>query len=395
VAYLLLAYPALSETFIEEEVKALLALGVDVRGCTLFRPDPALAAPTGALLDGRLVVLPGRATRLLHFARWAARHPWRTARNLYDAMRAGSRTMLWGAIAAGWLAGWLRRIGAVHVHAHFGWEPACAAVAAGRLAGLPVTFTLHARDIYVRNRGLDRRMLAADRVVTVCSYNAEQILERFPQVPRERLRIVFCGVDTDRVTPLADPRPPAGRTVVSVGRLVPKKGFADLVRAFAEVARDTEDARLDIVGDGPLRADLERLVDDLGLAGRVRLLGARPHPEALEAIRHADLFVLAARVDEEGDRDSMPVVLKEAMAAGVPVVATAVAGIPELVDADVGRLVPAGDQAALASALGELLAMPHDRRRDLGAAARQRVVDRFDVRVETRRLLDVFDECAR
>jgi glycosyltransferase involved in cell wall biosynthesis len=198
--------------------------------------------------------------------------------------------------------------------------------------------------------------------------------------------LVVCGVEV----PPAAPRDHLEVDVLAVGRLVPKKGFDLLVGAAAALRDHRPDLRVEIVGDGPERDALVRQVAAAGLGDVVDLVGARSHEWTLARMEQARLVVLPARVAPDGDRDSMPVVLKEAMARAVPVVATDAVGIPEMVDDRVGRLVPPDDAAALAVAMGELLA--DDRlAADLGRAGRDRVEERFTLAGEVARLRACFE----
>jgi glycosyltransferase involved in cell wall biosynthesis len=175
-------------------------------------------------------------------------------------------------------------------------------------------------------------------------------------------------------------------TVLAIGRLVPKKGFDVLVEAAArlEVAADVV-----IIGDGPCRADLQALVDRLGAGRRIRLLGAVDHAGTLSWLRRASVLAGPFRIDEEGDRDSMPVVVKEAMAAGLPVVASDEVGVPEMVeDGRTGILVPPGDPEALAAALDSVLADPA-RAAAMGQRGWERVAQRFRIEDQARAMLEV------
>ncbi|HMO10321.1 MAG TPA: glycosyltransferase, partial [Actinotalea sp.] len=237
----------------------------------------------------------------------------------------------------------------------------------GALLGRPVSVTLHAADIYLAPPSFARRLSTVDQVVTVCDYNVDRIAAL--GVPRERIAVVPCGVDVDvPVVPIADPL-----LVVSVGRLVAKKGYDVLLPAFREVVDRVPGARLEIVGEGPEQDAVHALATELGLDDHVTFLGARPHAESLARIADAAVFTLACRISENGDSDAMPVSLREAMVRARPVVTTAVAGIPENVDDEVGWVVPPGDVDALADALVEALTDRSEAERRALAARRRQV----------------------
>lgn len=283
--------------------------------------------------------------------------------------------------------------GLQHLHAHFaGWAAHTAATAASQ-ADLPFSLTAHATDIY--RADVDRAALAgllvrAAFVVTVTDANAAW-LTQLPRAGQARIVRVYNGID---VAAAAAGPPAAGRTdeVLAVGRLVPKKGFDDLIRAVAESARRGTGIEVRVIGEGPERVTLEALADRLGVAGMIRFTGAADSSEVAGAMRSAAVLAVPSVVTADGDRDALPTVVLEAMAAGLPVVATDVNGLPEMVvDGESGLVVPARAPDALAGAVAGLL--PDRERRDrLAAAGRQRVERLFDVRDSVSQLGDLFSD---
>ncbi len=327
--------------------------------------------------------------------RWFVRRPVAMLTNVWIALRERSETMLRACLDAAWVADEFQSNGVRQIHAHFATESTAVAMASARLLRLPFTFTTHALDLYVRNRGLCTKSAAAARVVTVCEYNIEQLTSMCPQLTRDHISLVYCGVDVDQFQLRDEPATSAEFRLLSVGRLVPKKGFDDLIEAVAIARARGVPVVLDIIGEGRLRAELEGIIAARDLESAVRLLGARPNSEVRRALETADAFALACVVDEvTGDRDSMPVVVKEAMAVGVPVIVTDEVGNLEMVDETVGRIARPNDPDSLAEAIVDLVHLSPSERRSLGVAGRQRVVDRFDVRVETRKLLALLDRVA-
>ncbi|MFL6206855.1 MAG: glycosyltransferase [Acidimicrobiales bacterium] len=382
VAYLVDEWVTLSQTFIRQEVAELRRQGVHVELVALAHGDtePAADEPATYLCDRVPGTLPGRVAALLAHPRDAVRigraqasiHPERVPHR--------------AALPA--VAEQLRRSEVSWVHAHFGWEAAaCAEVLAGVL-GTGWSLTTHAKDIYVHNTFLGGRLARADRLVTVCRYNLDEMAKAYASLPPTE--IVVCGVEL----PAPNPRDHLEVDVVAVGRLVPKKGFDVLVAAAADVRQHRPDLRVEIIGEGPERSALAEQIEVAGLQEHVHLLGARSHAATLARMEVARLVALPACIAPDGDRDSMPVVLKEAMARRVPVVATDVVGIPEMVDDAVGRLVPPRDAAALAAAMVELLDDPA-LAAALGAAGRERVGERFTLTGEVERLRSCFERWAR
>jgi glycosyltransferase involved in cell wall biosynthesis len=182
---------------------------------------------------------------------------------------------------------------------------------------------------------------------------------------------------------------PGGRVVGAVGRLVEKKGFAHLLDAAAALERSDPMDRLVILGAGPLEAELRARADELGLGDRVEWLGARPPAEVKRLLERIDLLAMPCVVARDGDRDSSPVVVKEALAMEVPVVVSDGFGMEEVVEERCGRRVPPGDAQALAAAIAELLALAPERRAQMGADGRARVIAGWNLHAETEKLADL------
>jgi glycosyltransferase involved in cell wall biosynthesis len=282
-----------------------------------------------------------------------------------------------------------------HLHAHFAHDPALVALLTGRLTGVPYSITAHARDLYqIPVRSLRARVRDAVAVVTCCATNVDYLRSVLPAPLHPRLRLIHHGVELDRFVPAPRSGSRAVVEIVSVGRLVEKKGFADLLHACAELRRSGTGARvpfrLRIFGDGPLRAELTALRDRLGLAGEVELIGERDGVEVLRAYQEADVFALTPCVTADGDRDGVPNVVVEAMACGLPVVTTDAGGIAEVVEHGTTGLVAApGDVHGIARHLSDLVGDPV-RRRTLGEAGRRVVEEGFDVRAAASKLSLVF-----
>jgi glycosyltransferase involved in cell wall biosynthesis len=387
-------FPRISETFILDEIRALVRHGVPVRIYALHPPGrdarvhpeaEALAAGTIVLADPSRAALRGALADLSACLR---AHPRATLRVLLrTALRPGPRSFRRLARAAR-LAALLRRDGVAHLHAAWAHSPASVARIASILTGIPWSMTAHAKDLHLSRPPSLRKKIASARFVLACTGGHRDLLRRIgspgaPGLPEPRVLLLHHGVDTRRFAPHADrgrPGATAARTplVLSVGRLVHKKGFDVLLEAFALLRRLGVGARLEIVGEGPLRPDLERRVADLGLGDSVVLHGLRVRHEVLEAYRRADCVVLASRVTAAGDRDGIPNTLAEAMACGLPVVAARLPGTEELVvDGETGLLVPPEQPEALALALESVLRDP-ERRRRMGEAGRERVRRHFD-----------------
>jgi glycosyltransferase involved in cell wall biosynthesis len=342
ITYVVNVFPKLSETFIAGELAELRRRGVEVCVLSLRRPEEELCHE-----------LVSRAGLLEHTTYDVDEFP-----EVLDTFRPQL------------------------MHAHFATEPAAAARDLAVSRGVPFTFTAHGYDIYRRPPAdFADRAAAAAAMVTVSEANARYIHKTFG-VPVGHIRIIPCGVDTELFRPARE-RPDVPH-IVCVARLVPVKNLGLLFDACAGLRARGVAFRCVLVGDGPERRPLEAARAQLGLEEVVELAGAAEQADVLEWWRRACVAVLTS------DREGMPVSLMEAAACGVPAVATAVGGVPELVeDCVTGLLTPPGDARALTDALGCLLCDPR-RAAQMGASARVRAVERFSVRRQVDRLLGLW-----
>ncbi len=397
IAYLLKRFPRLSETFVLNEILELRRQGMDVMVYALMDPAEGRAHPEALALSPEVVYLhsPNRRVRswwrlVDGSARQAASRPRNALRVAWTLLSAYRSSISFRhAIEGLWLAQDLSRRGVTHLHAHFAHSPAAVAHFA-RLGGGPAfSFTAHAKDLFTTEPAdLRRQARAAEFVVTCTGYNARYlrtVLERDITTP---LHVAHHGVDLDLFNP-AERRPQPG-LVLSVGRLVPKKGLPVLLAAIGMLLDAGISCRLEVYGGGPEKEALRLQARSGGYESRVILRGARVHPEIVAAYREAAVFALTPVVNADGDRDGIPNVLIEAMASGVPVVSSAVSGIPELITDGVdGFLVPPGDPEALAAALKRLLGDPSLARR-IGEAGRRTAEARFGLRESVARLRWLF-----
>ena len=399
VAYLVSRFPKLSETFIVDEILALERCGVEIDLYAFVRERRSPARDARALADRCWITPVWSPWPWLAQLSWLVRAPktllsvW--ARVVYAHRR--SARLLARSVAAVVLAAHhalrMQRCGVEHVHAHWATHPALGAWVIHQLTGLPYSFTAHADDLFVNQILLAEKAKRAAFVVTISEYNRRYLAEQLGAAA-PRIEVVHCGVATSALDPAPETAGAPFR-IACVARLEEKKGHVLLVDACAQLVHRGVDVRCDLVGDGRKRSALAERIDGHGLADRVALHGAQSHAYALECIAHATAIALPSLVTATGRRDGIPVALMEAMALGRPVVASAVSGIPELVEHErSGLLVPPGDAVALADALARLAADPSLRRR-LGAAARRRVAEAFDVDRSAERLCALFAAQAR
>lgn len=390
IAYLTGEYPAVSHTFILREVLALRRLGVEVTTCSIRRTGPEhhrgpderqAAATTFNVIDAAKNPRTGLAALFWSLAR--PRRLGRTIRLALATRPAGVKATVWQAfylLEAMVLARHLARQGVDRIHNHFAMASSSVAMLASELGGIPYGFTLHGpADFQDTGRWrLDVKIARAVHVACISHFARSQGMLHSDPVHWDKLRIVHCGVEPGRYRADADRAP--GRDVLFIGRLAAAKGVPVLLEAFARARAAFPDARLTLVGDGPARAALEDRCRALGLGDAVRFTGYLSQDEVAAELSRADLFALPSFAE------GVPVVLMEAMATGIPVLATRIAGIPELVEDGVsGRIVAPGDVEGFAGAMTALLADPAAARA-LGAAGRARVAAEFDIDREARKL---------
>jgi glycosyltransferase involved in cell wall biosynthesis len=396
VAYLVKRFPRLSETFVLNEFLQLREHGLEASLYALLDPAEAVIDPVarGLMPELRYLNLAGKPWR----SRWrllrgattqAVMHPVGLARVTWALLSVHrSIPSLRHATEGLWLARELRREGVSHLHAHFAHSPAAVAYLCRLAGGPPFSFTAHAKDLYTTlPRNLRIRAHAARFVVTCTESNARFLRDLIGDGAGVPIHVVHHGTDIRRFHP-ARRRPESG-LILAIGRLVPKKGYETLLEALSRVMRDGREFRLEVYGGGPQRTELEKLAGRLGLGARISFHGARPPDEIIDAYARAALFVLAPHVLENGDRDGIPNVLVEAMAAGVPVVSTRMSGIPELIEDGIdGLLVEPDDIRALAAAIGRLLddTALADR---LAAAGRRKVEVSFDLIANSKLVFDL------
>jgi glycosyltransferase involved in cell wall biosynthesis len=425
IGYIIRSYPRLSQTFILNEILALEELGVQLQLFPITDPrEPVVQAQASEVRAPveylEYAARQGWASKIAAHLRAVFAAPVRYIQTISYALRhteldegytAASR---WECLAeALHLASRLRqarRAGQpiAHLHAHFAHDPTLIALLAHKLTGVSYSFTAHARDLFqIPQPALTERIAAASAVITCCAANLDYLSQSAAAPDRDKVRLIHHGVDlrgfqpmsgqgvgdggwsqqSDPHTPTPNPQP----LILSVGRLVEKKGFPDLLLALGLLKQRGHRFRCAMYGDGPLQAELAAMIERLDLHDEVLLPGAVAQRDLIPVFQRADIFALAPFVTEDGDRDGVPNVLVEAMACGLPVVSTAVSGIPELVAHERnGLLVAPHDPEALAGALAALLDDAAWRGR-LGAEARRTVVDHFDLRAAARELAALFE----
>lgn len=403
IAFVLGTFPSLSETFVLNQITGLIDRGHEVDIYAEQPGGPSEAHPDVLAYDllprTRFEGLPrSRVRRLLELPGRLARDPLpaRCLARALDGRRHGldavSLRLVYSCLA--FAPG--RRYDVVH--AHFGANGRRAALLreTGALAG-PLVTSFHGADItlYPRRRGAgvyEPLFRSGELFLPVSARWNERLVDL--GCPARRIVVHRMGVDCRRFVPGAPPARRSTVRLVTVARLVEKKGIADALRALATLRRGGVNTELSVAGDGPLRRPLEAMARELGLGQGVRWLGAVGHGELPALLAESDVFLGPSRTADDGDEEGIPVAIMEAMASGLPVVATTHSAIPELVEnGRSGWLVPERDPDALAARLAQLAGDP-DARAAMGRAGRARVLAEFDARHLTDRLLGLYAKVA-
>lgn len=373
-------FPCLSETFVFDQFRMLRQAGLDFVIVSNHRPADNQVHPRMREIQGEVEYLceAGKMEILAAHLQALLREPVRYMKALPAIFKSRERLKTTLAHFTGAVL-LLRRHDAFprpHLHAHFTYGGAAVAMWASRLSGLSYTLTLHGSDlIYDDPPDLQAKLTEACALVSISQYNVDYVQRHFPHIPASRLQVIPLGVP-----PLAQPavrtqNPANALRILTVGRLSDQKAQHYLVDACAILAREGLPFRCDIVGEGPQRDFLQERIARHGLADRVRLLGPRFHHEVLALYAEYDLFVLCSIAE------GMPIVIMEAMRAGLPVVATRISGIPEGVG-DGGILVPPADAQALAQAIFAFASGKVDMA-SMVEKARKIIAEQFDIETNT------------
>jgi colanic acid/amylovoran biosynthesis glycosyltransferase len=396
VAYLVSRFPHVTETFIVRELEAVdRDPAIEIELLSLFPTVDPTVHPIAERWTARLR-RPATGESLKAVGWWLLRRPLRltaaVATVVAESVRKPGilgRSQVTLPIAAAH-ARRLQGDQVDHMHAHYATYPALAAWFCHRLTGVGYSFTVHAHDVFVHQEMLARKVADADFVVAISDYN-RRFLEPYGGGTRTPVEIVHCGIDPaafefrPRVAPADGPV-----RAICVASLQEYKGHAVLLQALAEGEGGLERVELDLVGDGVLRPDLERLARELGLADRVRFHGSQTEPRVRELLAAADIFVLPSIVARDGQMEGLPVALMEALASGLFAVSTRLSGIPELVrDGETGALAEPGDVASLADALRRALRDSDEAR---ARAGRELVEREFDIAASGERMAQLLSQ---
>ena len=378
IAYLAPELPALSATFVYNEIIALEKLGTQVIPFSVHCPTGLFKDKTVNSLKQRVKTLYGCGLpRIIgSHARLIRKVPKQyyctLLQLLADMAQLGFKRNTAGLayrfVYAGVFADDLLKHRCQHIHVHFAHIPTDVAMYASKMSNVGFSVTSHANDLFERGWLLKEKVERSCFFGTISEFNQRFLAEQ--GVDMDKVKVIRCGVDliefkTRRWKALGQPI-----QVGVIGRLVEKKGIDVLIRSMALLKESGGDITLTIAGKGPLETELKALVTTLGLGEQVIFLGALSHSDVSEYIKSLDVFALPCKRDVNGDMDGIPVVLMEAMLAGVPVVSTQISGIPELiVDGKTGYCIESADENALANAIGKVISERNETKQMVKQAA--------------------------
>jgi len=401
IGMILKGYPRISETFISNEILLLERLGFSIHLFSMRHPREPFSHQSVKQIKAAVDYLPQSLAAslprfLYHNLLLAKKNPRSYHLALRTAIRRFRRTRNPATLKHLFQAGYLVHHllpgrGITHLHAHFAHSPTSVAMYAGGLSGLPYSFTGHAKDIYTSDPEQLREKIERARFVITCTEYNKRYLTEISNGNSTPIHRIYHGIDIDLFSRNEKrnevknlPVPPY--QILTVARLTSKKGLPTVFRALRYLYDRGIAFRHTLIGDGDDREKILSLVKELGLSHVSRWLGTQPHHVVLDQYRRADLFVLGCETARNGDRDGIPNVFLESMAMEVPVVATRVSAIPELVqDGRTGLLIPPGEPEKMAQAMTRLLT-DGDLRKRVIHEAKNRVIRNFD---NSRMILDL------
>ena len=357
--------PALSATFVYQEIILLQEMGMDIIPISIHVPKvkavnrmvKSLEESTYYLyrqsfpvfLSANIYILSGNPLRYLKTLTMAVMDAFRMTRNPRVAMG-----LLYRFFVSSQVALLLKSKHCQHLHINFAHIPTDVGMYASSLAGITFSVTSHANDLFERGWLLKEKVARSKFTITISEYNKKFLIDRGAE--KSKIHVIHCGVDLKKFEKVAEKQFSNVPIIGSLGRMVEKKGFDDLIKACKLIKDEGYDFKLEIAGDGPLRKDLEGLICHFQLSKTIVLKGSISHEEASSWLKTLDLFVLPCKKDRNGDMDGIPVVLMEAMLSGVPVISSNISGIPELVvDNNTGLLCESKDPKCLADKVKTLV----------------------------------------
>jgi colanic acid/amylovoran biosynthesis glycosyltransferase len=400
IAYLMSRFPHLPETFILREMIELERQGWQIALYPLIRQEIAVIHPEVELWLPRIRPLPFMAPEVLGTNIQALlRNPFRYlglwAKTLWENRHSSDFFIRALALfpKAVYAAKRMQQEKITHIHAHYATYPALVAWLIHQLTGISYSITVHAHDIFVDRTMLAPKLAAAAFIVAISEYNRDYLAQHIGEWVRLKTHVVHCGIEPEKYVPRLNGTGWQERfELVSIGSLQPYKGQSYLIEACALLKARGIPVHCCIIGGGEEQARLEKLIAQLNLQTTVELAGPQPQEEVARLLSTAHCYVQPSIITPSGKMEGIPVALMEALATSLPVVATAISGIPELIyPGKTGYLVPPADATALAAALAEVYTAPAEAIR-LGKAGRELVLKEFELKMNVSLLAQLLAE---
>lgn len=399
IAYLTSKFPSVSETFVLYEVLELIRLGARIDIFPLLKQELSVEHSEVIQLHNNVhyakLLTPGMFRDHLY---WLFRKPllyflaifssiWGNIRNLKFLKRA-----LYICLIAPSFSRDIEKLEIDHIHAHWATHPALTAYFIHILTEIPFSFTAHANDIYASQTMLEEKIEKSSFLVTISDFNRRFLKNIYPDILDEKIKIIHCGIDPDIFQPARRIKKNPRFTISCVARLDEKKGHAYLIEACKILKEQGVEFDTYLIGDGDQRDTITEQVENLGLNENVHLLGFQAREQVVEYLNKSDVLVLPSVITADKKMEGIPVALMEALAMELPIIATDISGVPELViNGETGVLVPERDAEALSEALFRLF-NDEALRAKLAQAGRQKVLAEFNLKTSTAELFALFEK---
>lgn len=397
VAYIMSRFPKISETFILNEMIGLRKRGIQVEVFPLIREKQKVMHEEAKALVSSAHFLPFLSLSILK-ANWYffKSNPVNYSSTFWKVLRGtfGSFNFFFGAFGifpkSVRFALEMKELGISHIHAHFATHPTVSALIINQLTGIPYSFTAHGSDLHVDRRMLDEKVKLASFVVTVSAYNKKVIINDCGEIFRNKIHVIHCGIDPELFTPKCKPTINKVFQIACIASFEEVKGHKYLIRAIELLKERDIQFQCHLVGEGPLREQIERQCKSSGLNGRIQFHGALTRTEIAKLFQQIDVMVLPSVPTSNGKREGIPVALMEAMACGIPVISSNLSGIPELVMHDVtGILTEPSDVTGIFDGLQKMVQNSLFRQH-LGSAGRDFVLNEFNQDQSIEQLVSLF-----
>lgn len=399
IGYIVKMFPRLSETFILNEILELERRGVEIVIFSIKKPNEGQFHPQLSKLKANVLYLEGLDTKkwtswLGNIWPFLSPHRERFWHSLEKALLKKDHYQMELLLLSSWVAAKAEEFGLSHLHSHFASLPSTVAYFSHQITQIPFSFTAHAKDIYVYDMEehlLREKLFAAQFVVTVTDYNRRYLMEKAPGLNPDAIKVIYNGVDIERLEPDGS-QDREQNHILAVGRLVPKKGFGNLLDACRLLKDRGTSFQCSIVGDGHEAEKLHRKQQELDLINEVKFLGPKRQNEIIELMHKSTILCLPCTIDSDGNRDALPTVILESMACGLPVVSTNLSGIPEMIESGIdGLLVEPDDPAALSDQLARLLSSEKLQKK-LVDGGLKKVASKFNLKTNVGSLLGLYLE---